>query len=489
MTTLVSDFIFKQSSSRSKSFVTKHDMMEPAEKKKILMEIVKRINSASEDSIKLLQNTTISNTRAIRRASRNTRDPNPLSSALATMGLKYPLSIDLEGAIKYNVPTHFLCNLEDNHQHGRILCRREVVDWWVEKSELPNENTIQLIKALYRQHTKDVEEYNLIKWEGTRITFGPVTLERKPVATQIPARRVPKDLREDVLIQSLVPHHSIPYARVSKDLMKEIEDIKIKSLHSSMSFVSHVRIIMQAFDPKVRYQPSLPGSSDLSGAIRFALCGANWTIQATLPVIEGRNHELNRLLDEFCCATHNILLDQDTKWDKLVQTIKQVRINGMSVQQTFSICQTINTESASITKALLGIPISMESRLFNVRFTPHLTTLFISRRVTKVGVPYKVYSETESVSFEYNALRGSFTHDGEILTEIITNSTNKSDLAHVIACIAVYCRKLFPDALDKTFPATVDTVYNYYLQNPEKVIGASRRDWLRRSFRQGNADY
>lgn len=130
------------------------------------------------------------------------------------------------------------------------------------------------------------------------------------------------------------------------------------------------------------------------------------------------------------------MLDQDTKWDKLVQTIKQVRINGMSVQQTFSICQTINTESASITKALLGIPISMESRLFNVRFTPHLTTLFISRRVTKVGVPYKVYSETESVSFEYNALRGSFTHDGEILTEIITNSTNKSDLAHVIACIA-----------------------------------------------------
>lgn len=429
--------------------------------------------------IKILKNNTISNTRAIKRASRNLRDPNPLSSAMANMSLKFPISIDAEGASRYGVPAHLMSNIEDHHQYGRVLCKREVVDWWVSKSELPDENTIDEIKALFRQHTQDVATYYSVKWNKSRITFGPVELERKAVATSTPVRKVPRDVRDEVLINALIPHLSTPFVRIDPEILKEVNDIKKKRLHSNMKLVSQVRIMRNSFDSRVRYLPSLPGSADLSGVMRHAICGANWRLNVVIPAAPEKVSEMSQLVDIFCNAVHSALLKQIPDRDALVKIIDGTKINGYTVRQAFSICPHLTTESVLITKTLLGLPICMRSEFHKVNFFPHFSDVRVYTMQTKLKIPYKVYSGVERVSFKYDALRGSFSHDGESIYDISCNFTDRTELAHVLAAIAVYCRKNFQDATGRTFNECCENMFNVYRLEPWKVIGCRRSEWFK----------
>lgn len=77
-----------------------------------------------------MRSKTISSLKAIARNLKNTKDPNPLQTTLVTMSTKFPLSIDMELSSKYNVPRELLDPTRlDTHQHGKILARKEVVDW------------------------------------------------------------------------------------------------------------------------------------------------------------------------------------------------------------------------------------------------------------------------------------------------------------------------------------------------------------------------
>jgi hypothetical protein len=89
------------------------------------------------------------NLKLIERSSRSRKDPSPISCAMSTVELKYPISVDRSKAIEHKIPIKFLCptkhNREDHHTHDRILCRKEAIDWWVSESEVPNERVKEVM--------------------------------------------------------------------------------------------------------------------------------------------------------------------------------------------------------------------------------------------------------------------------------------------------------------------------------------------------------
>lgn len=60
-------------------------MDEKQERKRILMELVNRINNAGVGSIKILRTTPLNDLKSVKRASKNMKDPNPLMSTMSNI--------------------------------------------------------------------------------------------------------------------------------------------------------------------------------------------------------------------------------------------------------------------------------------------------------------------------------------------------------------------------------------------------------------------
>lgn len=135
--------------------------------------------------------------------SKSTKDPNPVATTLSTMTQKYPLNIDKEKATRYSVPMHFLArrgerSITDTHTHGRVLCKKVAVDWWVEQSPLPEKSTQAVIDLLFYACREDAKKYYSIKWKGG-IRFGPVNMERRTISTRDPMIKADRKTREKLI--------------------------------------------------------------------------------------------------------------------------------------------------------------------------------------------------------------------------------------------------------------------------------------------------
>lgn len=79
-------------------------------------------------TIKILSETPLCDTKSVKRASRDTKDPNPLSNTMALMSQKYPITVDLDRAKSSGMPSELYLNVEDRHIAGRVLCKMMAVD-------------------------------------------------------------------------------------------------------------------------------------------------------------------------------------------------------------------------------------------------------------------------------------------------------------------------------------------------------------------------
>lgn len=139
-----------------------------------------RRRDSDKDSINLLKETPACNPKAIRRASKDIKDPNPLTSTTKMIAKKCPISIDKRKAIKFQIPKQFTCNTSDNHNISRVLCKKEAVDWWVIHAPFLSPEQIQVIDALYDLHRREAQSYFCVNWKEGTIRFAP-ELETKQV--------------------------------------------------------------------------------------------------------------------------------------------------------------------------------------------------------------------------------------------------------------------------------------------------------------------
>lgn len=196
----------------------------------------------------------------VERSSKCVKDPSPLTSTMVSLSRKFPLSIDREKALRYKVPENLMHKVEqkkteDMHRHGRILCKKEVIDWWVDKSSLPSPSIIETINVLYKQQKEEVEEYFKINWFDSEIHFGNVVLNRENVATRVPIVNVSRDNRKAVVIQTLMPDLVVHYPMRLRHELVELKSLTNLSALAQISLSTQARLLLTSMDERRRWLP------------------------------------------------------------------------------------------------------------------------------------------------------------------------------------------------------------------------------------------
>ncbi|CAG9761502.1 unnamed protein product [Ceutorhynchus assimilis] len=144
---------------------------------------IQKILSAKPKAIEILRIMRMYNSKLIERSSRCLKDPNPLASTMSVMSTKYPLSVDKSRFKKYQMPLNFIppkkTDPGNKHYHGRVLCKKDAIEWRITKSPVPEESSLAVTNILMKQARKDVELYKSFNWSRVRIEWGEMILERR----------------------------------------------------------------------------------------------------------------------------------------------------------------------------------------------------------------------------------------------------------------------------------------------------------------------
>jgi len=457
---------------------SEHNANSLEDKKKVLMSTVRQILGFSKLAADLCRETPVANLRAVRRSAKNTKDPSPLSSTMITISTKYPISVDKAKARRYKVPNKFLAPINDAHQYGRQLCKIEAVSWWVENAESPSEDLRNLIRLLYSQHSKDVSDYYGINWAATNIVLGPVTFERRPVPTQTPLVEVAPAKRQELLVSMLCPDSIIRHSDLPQYQVEKFRELAMARIDSKMALAPQYRILLDCLNPKVRVAPVVPNASDRTMKMRHAICQSNFTIRGPIEFdSSSESKEMHDHLMSVCSAIHHRLqtgspdLIPDAKIALSTTTILGVPLLEFLRENNS------NNESIKLCKALAGYEVGMESKMYDIDFTPIPADVTSTTKQNAAGFTYKVYLGLETVYFRRGGMAGFFVHNGEVLCKIVTNYTDLSELRSVLKIVAVYIKWGFAETDTKNKRSIYNAVMARVSRNPWSLILCNKSEY------------
>lgn len=414
------------------------------EEKKHFLHCIELINKASKESIDVLRSEPMSNMNLIDRASKYLKDPNPLSTTMALMSLKYPLSIDREKAIACSLPRqYYLMNNRESeytHYHGRILCKKEVIEWWINEAEEPGEDTIKVIDILMSQHRKEVSSYYNINWRNVRIQWGTPNLERRRVSTRIISINIDPSIKEQALMQELMPDYITPYKTVTESDLKEIRELSKLSIEGKMSLSTQIRILLNQMDPKRRVLPVLTGSSEITASLKHSLTHSNFVL-INFETDEMRQRPIsNRILESFGKNLQYEFVYRDVTQDKMLSILNTSTCMGKPVINYIRNPDIPETNYIKWMKVIAGQRINSESESHDLKTSPVPAKIRVRPVENTKGMRFLIYEERETVNFKYKDIRGSFVHDGPTILKRTTNFTTYGELVEGIIEIYVYCR-------------------------------------------------
>lgn len=93
------------------------------------------INKAKSGSIEVLKESTIANVRSMERNSRSIKDPNPLMSTMTNINIKFPITFKSDKINIDTIPQQLFANTTDNRRKGRLLCKTDMVTWYIDNIE------------------------------------------------------------------------------------------------------------------------------------------------------------------------------------------------------------------------------------------------------------------------------------------------------------------------------------------------------------------
>lgn len=406
----------------------------------VLMNCVRMIIKAPALSISILRDTPACNIDVIRRSAKDIRDPNPLQTTMAHLSRKFPISLNTAKARKHRAPPEFLSNALDNHRRERTLARLDAIDWWVTQAPLPSTEHQNLIDVLYAFPRKEVKDYMSINWQDTRVRFGWVLMNKEVVSTRAPAIKVPRHLQESMILQALLPDFTLKYEATCPELEANLKAIIDANPSTKMSFMQQVRIIMQHLDSRPRLQPMTVGTSDATGVFRYAISQGNFSLRGIkLPNQSSGLEAIQSLV--LVAHACQLALSDGADVESVKNSVVSTKVNGVFVTTLLDDWEDRQSIALHFLLALTGRRTSMGSRIRMVQFypVPSEMPLIIRESRNKSGFKINMYVGRETIGFKYRDFLGQFVKDAG-LANLVIKIADFTDMAHAIACIAVYCR-------------------------------------------------
>jgi len=458
--------------------------------KKLLMLKAKTILTSRKQVIEILRNQKMMNLKLIEKSARSKKDPSPINSAMSTMGLKYPITLDKERAVKYGVPSIYLAKGkqgEDKHTHGRILCKKEAIDWWVERSDIPSKEVQASIDILYRQSKEEVDRYYGIDWSESRIKYGPPVIERRYVKTKTPLFEIPSSIQNSLIKETLFPDLTIPDKRITPNMKNDARELVTLALEGKLTLSSQIRILLSSLDPKVRCLPMIPGSSESTANMKHSLCHSNFVI--TNVVVAEREKIKTDTMKLLMRVLRSVIYEaQKHRWD--IETIREVlssyKIQGLGVEEIMMNNDEKNSIEVKFVKAVFGLQDTLETVRDGMITCPRLSNMRIISTRNKAGLRFHYNSSEETTNFKYGDVKGNFSHANCILISVTMNYTCKKDMVTTLSEIAIYIKWNFQNSRGKTRDKIHEETKRAVISAPWNLISTTKEKF--QSFSFGNTE-
>jgi len=138
---------------------------------------------------------------------------------------------------------------------------------------------------------------------------------------------------------------------------------------------------------------------------------------------------------------------------------------------------TSNNESIKLCKALMGYEVGMESKMYDLDFTPVPAEVVATTKRNARGFSYKVFVGLETVYFRRGGMAGFFVHNGEGLCKLVTNYTDLSELRLVLRVIAVYIKWGFSETDMRTKGAIFKYAMSRVSRNPWLILECTKPEY------------
>ncbi|CAH0562840.1 unnamed protein product [Brassicogethes aeneus] len=349
------------------------------ERKKIFLRNCNAIINARPGTISVLRTQAMCNLKLVERGSRCVKDPNPISSTMSLISTKYPISVSRDKIADYEIPTSFLQDdakgrrVEDAHIHGRILCKKEAIDWWISNSELPSKEVVKTIDIFYDLPRKEVKDYYSIKWENTRVKFGKSSIER------------------------------------------------VNNMDCKLSLQRQIRLLLDHMDTRRRVIPVIPGTIDRIATMTHATMGPSFVL-TKMEIGASKSKDLETLITKFGKALINSCLKYQPSLNDIQKTIKNTKILSHRLHDLIKRNDIPDNLPTRWMKAAFGMSITTENVKGSMTTSAKPTQVIVVRESNKKGISYNIYLGKEKVRFRYKEIRGIFIHNGSYLYNISYSS-------------------------------------------------------------------
>uniref|UniRef100_A0AAT9JA19 Polymerase PB2 n=1 Tax=Cryptocercus meridianus orthomyxovirus 2 TaxID=3133493 RepID=A0AAT9JA19_9ORTO len=450
--------------------------------KEVLLSLCKKIKEANRGSIDILRTQPVCNLKIVQRRAKNIKDPNPLSSMMSTISTKYPLSVDIERASKVGLPREFLY-LKDAHQHGRVLCKLEAVDWYLNNSKAPTNDIKKAIDILFETKRNQVKFYYSFDWSRARISHGETYIQRSLINMQESSIKIPRNQKVEYIMACMMPQYILDYGQLNKDLLDDLKKIRDLNLLSKMTIQSQLRILMNTLDEKPRFVPCLVNASVEVNRIRHAFATNRYKIH--VENISSRGRSSNKELLTKLGQSLWLIIEKGESLPKIHSYVRDASHEGRSIISCIENEPNLEGMFINYLMVFMGKSIIASSTIGNFTFTPINGKTVTHRMKGKNGVFFNTYQGIEMIQFKGRYVRGIFKHDGDIIMGINMTKSDAMGVKDAIMAIAEYCKIWFAKAQGKTLRILKRNVREMYNKEPWKLINLDRISW-RKVTRQEN---
>nr|APG77877.1 polymerase PB2 [Jingshan Fly Virus 1]APG77899.1 PA [Jingshan Fly Virus 1] len=448
--------------------------MEDQSNKRILLNLCQKIIKAKKETVEVLRNQPLCNLKMVQRKAKNIKDPNPLSSMMSTISTKFPISVDVEKARKIEMPKELLSS-PDAHQYGRVMCKLEAIEWYLEKAEIPSEDVKKAIDVLYHNKRIEVSQYFSFNWRKATIVPGPTFINRMVINTQDPLVQIPNNQKTDYIMACLMPEFILNYDQLSPVVMNQLKSIRDLKLVSKMTIQSQLRLLINSLNPKPRCVPCLSESNIIINRMRHAFASSNYRIRVSHSIMGEKTS--NKPVFESIGKALYMALREGCNPRKLYIRLREAEYNGEPLLMLVEREPDLEGTYVNYFLVFMNYPVLISSQIEGFRFIPTEGVAQSQRAMTIYNTPFIIYIGEEQIQIQSPYIRGFFRHNATSILGINLTKSDKNTTKAALCAIAEYCRFNFNFMQGKNIREIKRNARNYYSLKPWEIIGVNQDDW------------
>lgn len=218
-------------------------------------------------------------------------------STMTNINVKFPITFKSNRLSTDLIPKEYYANISDNRRSGRILCKTEMIHWYIDNIDENDEKEVSITK-LFESSSKKFEKVFNYPWENVTFKIGTVSLSRSLVPVNPNDIDMPKEFIKPAILQTLNLDNMIEYTEVPDYYLNQVKSILDKSNLDIRSLPNILNYIVSQMDKRYRYLPILRGLSPDFIYISHALLQSQYrasTLLSESSMEKGQNKSITEL--------------------------------------------------------------------------------------------------------------------------------------------------------------------------------------------------